>query len=63
LLNCKKCNGKMFIDRQYTSIDHLETYCISCGTRVFFHPPSASQEGKWLLRKEQLRAKSTIANL
>lgn len=53
----------MFIDRQYTGADHLEVYCISCGTRVFFHPPSASQEGKWLLRKEQLRAKSTITNL
>ena len=53
----------MFIDRQYTSIDHLEIYCISCGIRVFFHPPSVSQEGKWLLKKEQSRAKSTITNL
>ena len=53
----------MFIDRIHTNIDHLETYCIKCGNRKFYHPPSESAEGKWLLQKERFRAKHTIANL
>lgn len=53
----------MFIDRQYTEISHIEIFCITCGFRVFFHPPSHTAEGKWLLEKEQLRAKATMSYL
>ena len=60
---CKKCNGRVFIDRQYSSVDHIETFCIMCGTRRFFHPPDQSGEGRWLLAKEKLLAKSTITSL
>ncbi len=63
MIKCKKCNGRMFIDRQYTEINNLELYCILCGARKFFHPPSNSQEGQWLLKKEQLRAKNTMSHL
>jgi hypothetical protein len=62
-MNCKKCDGKMFVDRIHTNIDHLETYCIRCGNRKFYHPPSDSAEGTWLLQKEKSKAKHTIANL
>ena len=54
MLDCKKCNGRLFIDRQYNSYMHIETYCIRCGERVFYHPPQESLEGKWLLAKELL---------
>jgi len=60
---CRKCKGRVFIDRQYSSIDHIETFCIMCGARKFFHPPSQSLEGRWLLEKEKLRAKRTITSL
>jgi hypothetical protein len=63
MIFCQRCTGRMFVDRQYTNVDHLETYCIRCGHRKFFHPPSESQEGKWLLLKEKSRAKNTIENL
>jgi hypothetical protein len=63
MIKCKKCNGRMFIDRQYTEINNLEIYCIKCGERKFFHPPNNSQEGRWLLKREQLRAKSTMSHL
>jgi hypothetical protein len=53
----------MLLDRQYSSEMHLETYCISCGFRKFFHPPAQSQEGSWLIAMEQARAKYTITNL
>lgn len=63
MISCKKCNGRMLIDRQYNNVDHLETFCISCGMRIFFHPPTESEEGRWLLAKELFRAKSTITKL
>jgi DNA-directed RNA polymerase subunit RPC12/RpoP len=62
-MKCTKCNGRMFIDRQYTAVNHIEVFCIACGSRVFFHPPSHTLEGKWLLEKEQLRAKATMSYL
>lgn len=63
MLNCQRCNSRIFIDRQYTTTEHIETYCISCGNRKFFHPPSESAEGRWLLQKEKQRAKHTIVSL
>ncbi len=63
MLKCNRCNGRMFIDRIYSSPMHLETYCILCGNRKFFNPPESSEEGKWLLKKEQLKAKATISPL
>lgn len=63
MIKCKKCKGRMFVDRQYSSIDHLEISCIFCGSRRFFRPPAESEEGRWLLLKEKLRAKHTITSL
>lgn len=63
MLRCKRCKSRMFLDRQYSKPEYLETYCLTCGYRVFFNPPSASSEGIWLLQREKLRAKSTISPL
>lgn len=63
MINCKKCKGRMFVDRIHSNIDHIETYCIKCGERKFYHPPSETAEGKWLLLKERSRAKHIITNL
>lgn len=63
MLFCKKCKGRMFVDRLYSTADHLETQCILCGSRKFFHPPSESEEGRWLLAKERVRAKNIIISL
>jgi predicted nucleic-acid-binding Zn-ribbon protein len=63
MLKCPKCKSRMFIDRQYSRVEHIETFCLNCGTRKFYNPPSASSEGLWLLQKETLRAKSTISPL
>ena len=63
MIFCKKCNGRMFVDRQYSSVDHLETFCMLCGSRNFFHPPSESGQGRWILQKEKSRANNTITNL
>lgn len=63
MIKCKKCFRKMLIDRVYNSVSHMEIYCLICGSRKFFHPPSDSEEGRWLLKKEIERAKNTIAPL
>lgn len=63
MLKCYKCNGRVFVDRQYTSYDHIETFCVSCGNRNYYHPPQNSSEGRWILQKEILLAKSTITSL
>jgi 5-methylcytosine-specific restriction endonuclease McrA len=63
MIFCKRCNGRMFVDRQYSNVNHLETFCMLCGSRNFFHPPSESERGRWLLQKEKSRASSTITTL
>ncbi len=63
MIYCKKCNGRMFVDRQYSSEMHMEIYCIRCGSRTFYHPPSQSRHGQWILNLENLRAKTTITSL
>jgi hypothetical protein len=63
MIKCQKCFHKMFIDRVYNSVSHLEIYCLVCGSRKFFHPPSDSEEGRWLLKKEIERAKITMSPL
>lgn len=63
MLKCDKCNGRVFLDRQYSSISHLETFCMLCGTRKFYNPPQDSSEGRWILQKEISLAKNTIVSL
>jgi hypothetical protein len=63
MLKCSKCQGRVFLDRRHSTYNHLETFCILCGTRKFYHPPQDSNEGRWILQKELLLAKNTITNL
>ncbi len=63
MISCKKCKGRIFVDRQYSSAQHMETYCMGCGQRKFFHPPVEIEEGRLLLAKVLSRAKSTLAKL
>jgi hypothetical protein len=53
----------MFVDRQYSTNEHMEIFCMMCGSRVFFHPPSESEQGRWILQREKSRANSTITTL
>jgi predicted nucleic-acid-binding Zn-ribbon protein len=63
MIKCSKCKSRMFLDRQYSRPEYLEVFCLTCGNRKFYNPPSASSEGTWLLQKEILKAKSTISHL
>jgi hypothetical protein len=63
MIKCQKCKSRMFVDRLFSRSDHLEVFCLTCGQRNFYNPPTASSEGTWLLQKETLKAKSTISHL
>ena len=55
-LSCKKCKGKVFVDRVHSSHDHLEIFCINCGFRKMFHPPSKfGMSIQWLEKVEKAR--------
>lgn len=34
-MHCKKCQGRMFIDRTYSDNKRMDVYCILCGRRKF----------------------------
>jgi RNase P subunit RPR2 len=60
MIKCEKCKKRMFIDRVYSDLNHLEVFCLCCGSRKFYNPPSSSSEGAWLQQKEKILAKNII---
>ena len=55
-MKCKKCNGKVFVDRVYSQKLRIETYCIMCGKRWMIKRDS--RFGIWLSKKEEDLQKS-----
>lgn len=54
MIICYKCRGAVFIDRCESSVDHLEIYCVMCGMRKVFHPPSRfGRSVQWLHQVER----------
>jgi len=48
---CKKCSGRVFVDRVFSQKLHTELYCIMCGKRWMVNKETSSF-GKWLENKE-----------
>ena len=48
---CKKCRGRMCIDRTFSSNKMLDLYCMRCGKRVFVNKED-SAFGRWLSKRE-----------
>ncbi len=49
---CKKCNGRIFIDRVFSSEMRLELFCMSCGKRWMIKK-EGSVFGRWLSKTEK----------
>lgn len=49
-MKCRKCNGRVFLDRIFTENKNFETYCILCGHREFISKDT--EFGKWLTKQE-----------
>lgn len=59
MILCEKCRGRIFIDSAYTAYNHVETFCIRCGCRKFYHGEDAMRgEGLRLWLMEKKRAKT-----
>lgn len=50
---CKKCSGKILVDRTFTDNRNIEVYCIMCGVRKFVS--KNGKFGKWLTKQEESR--------
>jgi predicted nucleic acid-binding Zn-ribbon protein len=62
MLKCKKCTGKMFLDRAFSEENHLETFCIRCGTRKFYiNFDKKNGEAAWLWQMEKARMSRSIS--
>lgn len=54
---CKKCGGRVFIDRVFSQKLHIELYCLMCGKRWMINKET-SGFGKWLDKKENEHKKT-----
>lgn len=52
-MKCKKCAGRLFLDRVFSDNMSFETFCILCGDRKFVKKDS--ELGKWLQKQETAR--------
>lgn len=64
MLHCKKCKGRMFVDRAYSAPNHMEIFCVCCGNRKFYHNfTKEDKDAQWILMMEKRRADIYITSL
>lgn len=52
-MDCKRCNGRVFLDRVFSDNKNFELYCILCGDRSFVS--KGTEFGQWLNNMENKR--------
>jgi len=62
MLHCKKCNGRVFIDRVFSQKTRIELFCIMCGKRWFINK-NKSGFAKWLEQKENKLRKNMFISI
>jgi len=55
---CKKCNGRVFVDRVFSQKLHMELFCVMCGKRWMINKETSAL-GKWLDAKDVLFKKNS----
>lgn len=56
MMKCKKCEGRVFVDRVFSQKLHVELFCIMCGKRWMINKDT-SPLGRWLEKVEQEKQK------
>jgi len=51
MMSCKKCGGRVFVDRVFSQKLHVELFCLLCGKRWMINK-DRSPLGRWLEQKE-----------
>lgn len=51
MMTCKKCGGRVFVDRVFSQKLHVELFCIMCGKRWMINKDTSAL-GRWLEKKE-----------
>lgn len=51
MMKCKKCGGRVFVDRVFSQKLHVELFCIMCGKRWMINKDT-SPLGRWLEKNE-----------
>jgi len=51
MMNCKKCGGRVFVDRVFSQKLHIELFCLMCGKRWMLNK-DRNTLGRWLEQKE-----------
>lgn len=52
-MECRRCSGRVFLDRTFSDNKNYELFCILCGDRRFVS--KSSELGTWLEKKESER--------
>lgn len=52
-MQCKKCTGRVFIDRVFSQKLRFELFCIMCGKRWIIKK-DGNALGKWLEKSERI---------
>lgn len=56
MMSCKKCDGRVFVDRVFSQKLHMELFCIMCGKRWMVNKDT-NAFGRWLEQKDREYAK------
>lgn len=60
-MNCKKCGGRVFVDRIFSERKHVELFCIGCGKRWMLDKEK-SGFAAWLLKVEAAHANAVTVS-
>lgn len=56
MMTCKKCMGRVFVDRVFSQKLHMELFCVMCGKRWMLNK-EMNALGRWLELVENQHAK------
>ena len=54
---CRKCSGRVFVDRVFSQKLHVELFCIMCGKRWMINKET-NRFGRWLEKRDREYAKN-----
>ncbi|AVD99249.1 hypothetical protein SEA_BILLNYE_47 [Streptomyces phage BillNye] len=56
---CKKCSGRVFVDRVYSDTQRVELFCSICGARWMLDTRK-NKFAAWVLKKEKEHALASV---